>query len=80
MSQITRKTKVVSVSLNPKTLKDLDSLCELTCQNRSSAVSGLIKKASWTKQWEKLRTYGRQTAGKFNLTSEEDVYKFLGDA
>jgi len=80
MSAINRKTKVVSVSLDPKRVKELDRLCELTSQSRSSAISELVRKAAWMKEWDQLRLWGRGTAKKLGITSEEDVYKLLGDA
>lgn len=80
MPQLTRNTSVVSISLDPKTIKDLDTFCQISNRSRSAAISEMIRKYLWRQKWEQMREWGRQTAKKLNITSEEDVYKLLGDA
>ena len=80
MSQITRNTSVLSVSLDANAVKALNYLVDQTGQTKSAAISSLIKKASLLERWRKLREIGKKTAKKMNITSEEDVYRILGDA
>lgn len=80
MSQITRNTSVVSFSLNAQLLSDFDLITKDLGSTRSTVLSGLMKRYVWMKRWEKLRTYGRQKAKELGITSEEDVYKLMGDA
>ncbi len=80
MPQIARNTSVVSVSLDPQVVKDLDTYCETSGTGRSAVVSDMLRKYLWRKSWEQMREWGKQTAKKLNITSEEDVYRLLGDA
>lgn len=78
--QISRKTAVVSLSLDPTILAKLDSLRKKTGQTRSSFFSTLVEKYDWDEQWTYLRKIGEKTAKRFKITSEEDVYRMMGDA
>ena len=77
---IQRNTQVVSVSLDPKIVKMLDALKKKYGQTRSSAMAALIKKEALREEWESITAWGKETSKKFGFTSEEDVYRFLGDA
>lgn len=77
---IKRSTKVVSVSLDIKTYTLLQRLVRDTSQSTSSLIASLIRKKSFEEYWSQVRDWGRATAKKFKITSEEDVYKLLGDA
>ena len=78
--QIKRRTEVVSVSLDPETLSLVDKLRKNTKQTRSAFFSSLIEKYAWDEEWAYLRKVGEKTARKFKITSEEDVYRMMGDA
>ena len=78
--QIKRRTEVVSVSLDPETLSLVDKLRKNTKQTRSAFFSSLIEKYAWDEEWAYLRKVGEKTARKFKITSEEDVYRIMGDA
>lgn len=78
--QIRRKTKVVSFSFDPEVILILDKLRQKTGQTRSAYVASLIENYSVKKEWEQIKEWGEETARKFKVTSEEDVYKLLGDA
>lgn len=77
--KIKRNTKVVSVSLDPVTLALLDKLRKNTKQTRSSFFAFMLNKYAWDQEWAYLRKVGEETAKKFNITSEEDVYRIMGD-
>ena len=79
MKQIQRNTKVVSVSLDPKTVEKLDKLSTDKNQNRSSVISSLINKEIVSEDWKKIRKFGQETALKMKITSETDIYRLLGD-
>lgn len=76
---IKRNTKVVSISLNPEAWAMLNEIKEKKGLTTTSVFTWLIKKESLASRLEELREIGRKTAGKFKITSEEDVYKIMGD-
>lgn len=77
---IKRKTEVLSVSLDPSVAKLLNELATQKGQSKSSIISSMIKETSIKERWRKLRVYGRKKAKELGITSEEDVYKLMGDA
>ena len=79
MKQIIRNTTVVSVSLDPRTVKKLDKLATSNDQNRSSLISSLINKEVLNDGWNKVRKFGQETALKMKITSEADIYRLMGD-
>ena len=80
MPQITRNTAVVSFSIDTQLLASLDGVIKSSGLTRSATLTTLINQYVWWERWKKLCEYGRRKAKKFGFTSEEDVYKFLGDA
>ena len=80
MPQIARNTTVVSLSLDRPTLKALDEIRKESGQTRSAAITTLILKSDLIREWRRLREIGKKTAQKMKITSEEDVYRILGDA
>ncbi|OGM13963.1 hypothetical protein A3D84_02530 [Candidatus Woesebacteria bacterium RIFCSPHIGHO2_02_FULL_42_20] len=78
--QIKRKTKVVSISLDPEVLVLVDKLRKEDSQDRSSFINSIVKKQALWQEFKKLQEYGREKAKKFKITSEEDVYRIMGDA
>ena len=78
--QIKRKTKVVSVSLEPEVVLMLSKLAKINDQSRSALLASLIKRESLLSQLKELREIGRKYAKKLKITSDEDVYRIMGDA
>jgi metal-responsive CopG/Arc/MetJ family transcriptional regulator len=77
---IKRNTKVLSVSLDPSLVLELIKFSKTSGQNKSSIVSNSIKSYLLNVQWEELKKYGRKKARELGITSEEDVYRIMGDA
>ena len=77
---IKRSTKVVSVSLDATTYASLQTLIKNTSQSTSSLIASLIRKKSFEEYWSQVRQWGKASAKQLKITSEEDVYKLLGDA
>ena len=74
---ITRTITVVSVSLPPPLVRQLDALRKKAGTSRSSIVASLIKRYAMEKQWKQLRSWGEETAKKFHITSEDDIARIL---
>ena len=77
MTQIKRKTQVVSVSLPTSIVNKLDEIIAKKHQNRSSFIASLIDKEYEEEQWNYLLKVGRATAKKFNIKSEDDIDRIL---
>lgn len=75
-----RNTTVVSISLEPRTVLRLDALRSASSQNRSSFIASLVEKEAMRQDWKALRRIGDRTAKRFEILSEDDVYKAIGDA
>lgn len=77
MTQITRKTQVVSISLSKQTVKVLDEARNKRKQSRSSYIASLIEKEKNDQEWEQILKWGKETAKKFKITSEDDIDRIL---
>lgn len=80
IKKITRNTEVVSVSMEPEVVLMLNQITKRNGQSRSSVITEAIRKEKWRMDWERIREYGRRSARKLGITSEEDVYRIMGDA
>ena len=80
MLQTTRNTAVVSFSLDSQLLSSFDRVIKDSGLTRSATLSELMRRHVWMQRWKKLREYGSKKAKELGITSEEDVYKLLGDA
>lgn len=74
---ITRTTTVVSVSLPPTLVEQLDAIRRKSGVSRSSIVASLIERYVMKKQWSRIRRWGEKTARKFSITSEDDIARIL---
>lgn len=80
MKKIIRNTVVVSVSLPEATAKKLEEARKRESASRSSFIGNLIEQAVEESRWQRIYRKGRETAQKFNITSEEDIDAILHSA
>lgn len=80
MTQIKRKSQVVSISLPKQTIRILEEERNKTKQTRSSYIAYLIEKERNDREWEQILTWGKETAKKFKVTSEDDIDRILHEA
>ncbi|MCH7730809.1 ribbon-helix-helix protein, CopG family [Patescibacteria group bacterium] len=71
--------QVVSISLYKKYLRKLDKMSKRQNKSRSQIVRDLLDKYETDKEWEQVYAWGRETAKKFNIKSEEDVLRIIND-
>ena len=74
-----RSTTVVSISLPPEILVILEQLTRKTAQTRSAVIRGLLVSYYQDKSWEQIFSWGRQTKENFNIGSEKDILRIIGD-
>lgn len=71
--------QVISISLYKKYLKKLDQMSKRESKSRSQLIRELIDRYEVETEWEQIRKWGRETAKKFNIKSEEDVLRIIND-
>lgn len=71
--------QVVSISLPQKSLLLLEKICQEQAKTRSEVIREFIRKYSQEKQWQKIFSWGEETAVKFDLKSEEDILRLIND-
>ncbi len=80
MTEQTRNTEVISISMTPLVLKRLDRMRLKLGQTRSSLIAALVDHYSMEQKWTILRKWGTRTAEKFKITSEDDIDRLLHQA
>lgn len=80
MTKIIRKTEVVSISLPKQTVKILEEERTKSKQSRSSYIASLIEKERNDREWEQILKWGKETAKKFRVTSEDDIDRILHES
>lgn len=79
-SAISRKTEVISISLPPTLVEQLEKLRERFGQSRSAFIAFLINRYSEDSRWNAIYEKGARTARKFSIKSEEDIDRILHEA
>ena len=74
---ITRTTTVVSVSLPPPLVRQLDALRKNAGTSRSSIIASLIERYAMEQKWNRLRRWGEDTGRALRITSEDDIARIL---
>lgn len=77
MKTIQRNTEVVSISLPKNIARKLDQARSMRGQSRSAYVASLINQQIQEENWQKMYTWGKETAKKFRITSEDDIDRIL---
>lgn len=73
------KRKVLSVSLPVKYFQRLERLTKDKDKSRSQVIREMLDKYEIDEEWSQIYKWGRQTARKFNIKSEEDVLRIIND-
>lgn len=80
MKNISRNTQVVSVSLSKSIAKKLDQERIRRGQSRSAYIASLVSQQAEEERWQRIYRWGRETAKKFKITSEEDIDRIIHGA
>ena len=71
--------KIVTLSISEKYLKKFEKLSKQENKTRSQLLRDLLDKYDIDKSWDQIREWGKETATKFNIRSEEDVLRIIND-
>jgi len=80
MTQIVRKTQVISVSLPKETVNKLETVRSKRGQSRSAFLKFLVEREAEDQRWEKLYKYGRKIGRRMKITSEDDIDRILHES
>ena len=80
---MSRSTKTLTVSLPPQTFEEVEKLAAEERMTKSELFRDMVRVYEDyldEKRWRRLKTLGRETAKRLNITSEEDVERLVREA
>jgi metal-responsive CopG/Arc/MetJ family transcriptional regulator len=80
---MSRTTKTLTVSLPPQIYEEIDKLAKIERKTKSELfrkMVGVYEDHLDEERWRRLKRLGKATAGKYRLTSEEDIEKLVHEA
>lgn len=72
-----RTTKVMTLSLPPEMVKEVDKLTKEEKRTKSELFREALRKYINDKRWQQIRRWGMKTAQKLNISTEEDVNELI---
>lgn len=78
-----RVSKTITVSLPPQVFNEVEKLAKQERKTKSELfrdMVGVYEDHLDEKRWRRLRRLGRETAKRFNITSEEDIERLVHEA
>ncbi len=76
-----RVSKVVSFSLPPDTASKIESLAKSENRSRSELLREMVRvyeRFQAEAEWQELFSFGEETARRFKIKSEDELFKILG--
>ncbi|MHB8896804.1 MAG: ribbon-helix-helix protein, CopG family [Candidatus Geothermincolia bacterium] len=76
-----RVSKVLSFSLPPDTASKIEDLAKSENRSRSELLREMVsvyERFQAETEWQELFTFGEETARRFKIKSEDDLFKILG--
>ena len=80
MSVLSRKSKILSLSVSPEIATELDMIAKIESKNRSEIFKEMFltyKESLAEKEWRELFDFGEETAKRFRIKDEEDLFNIL---
>lgn len=77
---MSRKSIVLSVSLSPEIAQELDGMAKVKDKSRSEVFKDMFivyKEYIAESEWRELFSFGKETAKRFNIKDEEELFKIL---
>lgn len=72
-----RTTKVMTLSLPPEMVKDVEKLTKEEKRTRSELFREALRKYINDKRWQEIRQWGMQTARELGISTEDDVDRLI---
>ena len=80
MSALSRKSKILSLSVSPEIAEELDIIAKTENKNRSEIFKEMFltyKESIAEEEWRELFDFGEKTAKRFRIKNEEELFKIL---
>lgn len=74
---MSRTTKILNVSLDPKLYKEIEETARVESRTKSELVREAIRQYVANKSWVQIRKWGNETALKLSIKDEEDIDRIL---
>jgi len=75
-----RKSKVLSLSVPPEIARELDNMAKTEDKSRSEIFKDMFrtyKESVAEREWRELFSFGKETAKKFRIKDEEELFRIL---
>jgi len=79
---LSRKTKVISLSVPPEMARELDNMARTEEKSRSEIFKDMFKtykESLAEREWRELFSFGKETAKRFKIKDEEELFKILDE-
>ena len=82
MISLSRNSKVLSLSVSPEIALELESIVKTQAKSRSEIFKEMFKtykEALAEREWRELFSFGNETAKRFKIKDEEELFKILDE-
>ena len=79
---MSRKSIILSLSVSPEIANELDKMVKAKDKSRSEIFKEMFysyKETTAEKEWKELYSFGRETATRFKIKDEEELFKILNE-
>ena len=79
---MSRKSKVLSLSVPPEMARELDNMARTEEKSRSEIFRDMFKtykESLAEREWRELFSFGKETAKRFKIKDEEELFKILDE-
>ena len=79
---MSRKSIILSLSVSPEIANELDKMAKAKDKSRSEIFKEMFysyKETTSEKEWKELYRFGRETATRFKIKDEEELFKILNE-
>lgn len=79
---MSRKSKILSISVPPEMARELDNMARTEAKSRSELFKDMFKtykESLAEREWRELFSFGKETAKRFKIKDEEELFKILDE-
>ena len=79
---MSRNSKVLSLSVSPEIALELENIVKTQAKSRSEIFKEMFKtykEALAEREWRELFSFGNETAKRFKIKDEEELFKILDE-
>ena len=80
--RLSRKSRVLSLSVSPEISRELDNIVKTGDKSRSEIFKEMFKiykESLAEREWRELFSFGDETAKRFKIKDEEELFKILDE-